>query len=168
MWVWSSDGLWLFESKRADNWRELNRSLQLFGLFDTTNVSASEDQTHMATEYLYTIIHFLMWVWSSDTLSLFGSKRGNSWSEPPRSLQLLALFDTYNASASEDQTHMGKWIIVYNYSDVMWVWSSDALTLFVSMMANNWRKLNRSLQLLALFDSNNQTASEEQTHMITE
>jgi hypothetical protein len=107
-------------------------------------------------------IHFLVWVWSSDTLSFFVSKRANNWREPPNSLQLLAVVDTKNESASEDQTHTRKWIFVYNYSVLMWVWSSDALSFFVSKRANNWRDSNLSLQLLALCDTKYESASEDQ------
>jgi hypothetical protein len=165
MWVWSSDALSLFVSKRTNNWRERGGSLQLLALFDTNNESASEDQTHMRKwifVYNYSVV---MWVWSSDALSLFVSKRAINWSESVGSLQLLALFDTKNESASEDQTHMRKWIIVYNYSIVMWVWSSDALSLFVPKGANKCREPLGSVQLLALFDGENESASEALTRM---
>jgi hypothetical protein len=94
MWVWSSDALSFFVSKGANNWRESHRSLQLLALCDTKWESASEDQTHMTTESLYRIIHFLMWVSFSDARSFFVSKSANNWREPGGSLQLLAVFDT--------------------------------------------------------------------------
>jgi hypothetical protein len=109
-----------------------------------------------------------MWVWSSDALSVFVSRSANKWREPGDSLQLLALFDRQNESASEDGTHMRKWIILYNYSVVMWVWSSDALSFFVSEKANNGKESNRCLQLWALFGTKNESAAEDQTHMTAE
>jgi hypothetical protein len=50
----------------------------------------------------------------------------------------------------------------------MWVWSSDALSLLVSNRPNNWSKLGGSLQLLAIFDTKNESASKDQTDMTTE
>jgi hypothetical protein len=168
MWVWSSDALSFFVSNRVNNWRERLESLQLLALLDTKNESASEDQTHMWKWIIVYNYSVLMWVWSSDALSFFVSNRANNWRKRVESLQLLALLDTKNENASEDQTHMRKWIIEYNYSVVMWVWSSDALSFFVSNRADNWRDCNRSLQLLPLFDTKNESASEDQTHMTTE
>jgi hypothetical protein len=165
MWLWSSDALSLFVLKRVNNWRERGDSLQLFGLLDANNESVSADQTRMTTEYLYTIIHLLMCVWSSHALSLIMSKRANNWREPHGSLQLLGHLDTNNDGACEDQTQMRKWIIVRNVSVVMWVWSSDALSLFVSKWANSWRERGVSLQVLALFDRNDGSACDDQTHM---
>jgi hypothetical protein len=165
--VWSSDALSLLVSKWANNRRERCGSLQLLSLFDANNESASEDQTHIrkwTIVYNYSIVK---WFSSSDALSLFVSKRDNNRRERFNSLQLLALFDTNNETASEDQTHMRKWIIVYNYSTVMWVSSSDAPSLFVSKTANNWGERFNSLQLPALFDTKHESASEDQTHMIT-
>jgi hypothetical protein len=168
MWVWSSDALSLFVWKLANNWREPHCSLQILALFDRNNESASDDQTHMRKWIIVYSYSVVMWVWSSDALSLFVSNRANSWRERFNCVQLLALFDINNETASEDQTHMRKWIIVYNYSVVMWVWSSYALSLFVSRRVNNWRQLKRYLHLLAVFHTKNGTASEDQTHMTTE
>jgi uncharacterized membrane protein YbhN (UPF0104 family) len=164
MWVLSSDPLSLFELKRANNWREWNRFLQLLALFDSNNESVSEDQTHRRKWIIVCNYSVVMWVWCSGGLLLFVSKRANNWRERFNSLQLLALFDTNNESASEDQTHRRKWIIVYSYSVVMWVLSSGALSLFVSKRANNCRERFNSLQLLALFDTNNESACEGRTH----
>jgi hypothetical protein len=168
MWLWSLHTLSFFVWKSADKWREPHTSLQLLALFDTKNESASQDQTHMTTVQLYRIVHFPMWVWSSDALSFFLSKRANNRGEPPGSLQLLALFDTKNDSASEDQTHIGKWTILYNCTVVMWVWSWDALSFFAPKRANNWRERFDSLQLFAVFDTKNESAHEYQTHTTTE
>jgi hypothetical protein len=168
MCVWSSHALSLIMSKRANNCREPHGSLQLLGHLDTNNDGACEDQTQMRKWIIVRNVSVVMWVWSSDALSLFVSKWANSWRERGVSLQVLALFDRNDGSACDDQTHMRKWIIIYNYSVVMKIWSSDALSLFKSKRADNWRELNRSFQLLALFDRNNESASEEQTHMTTE
>jgi hypothetical protein len=165
MWVWPSDALSLFVSQWANNWRPPHRSLPLLALFDTNSESASKDQTHMTKRIIVYNYSVVMWVWSSDAPSLFVSKRANNWRERLNSLQLLAVLDTNNESACEDQTHMTKWIIVYNYSVVMWVWSSDALSLFVSKSANNWWERFNSRQLLLLLDTNNESATEDQTHM---
>jgi hypothetical protein len=168
MWVWSSDALALYVSKRANNWRERGGSLQLLPLFDPNNESVSDDQTHMRKWIIVYRYSVAMWVWSSDALTLVVSKRPNNWRERFNSLQLSALFDSNNQSPSEDQTHMRKWIIVYNYSVVMWIWSSDARWLFESKRANNRRERFNSLQLLALFDTNNESASQDHIHMTTE
>jgi F0F1-type ATP synthase membrane subunit a len=168
MWVWSSDALSLFVSKRHSNWKERVGSLQLLALFDTNNEIASEDQTQIrrwTIPYNYSVV---MWVASSDVLSLFMSKRANNWRDRLNSLQLLALFDTINEIAAKHQTHKRKRTIVYNYSVVMWVCSSDALSLFLSKRANNWKERFNSLQLSALFDLNNESASEDQIFMTTE
>jgi hypothetical protein len=165
MWVWSSDALSFFVSKRGNNWREPCGSLQLLTLFDTKNENASKDQTHMWKWIIVCNYSVVVWVWYSDALLLFVSKRGNNWRESNRSRQLLALFGTKNGSASEDQTHMWKWIILYNYSVVMWLWSSDALSFLVTKRANTWRESTRSLQLLAIFDTKNETVSQDQSHM---
>jgi hypothetical protein len=106
MWGWSSDALSFFVLKSANNWSESYRFVQLLPLFGAMNGSACEDQTNMTTEYLYTIIHFLMWVWSWDALSFFVSKRVNNCRELRGSVQLLAVCDTNIESAAEDQTHM--------------------------------------------------------------
>jgi hypothetical protein len=168
MWVWSSGALSFFVSKRANKCREAPGCLQLLAFFDRRNESASEDQTHMRKWIIVYSYSVVMRVWSSDALSSFVSKRANKCREPPGSVQLLALFYRKNESASEALTRMRKWIIVYNYSVVMWVWSSGALSLFLSRSANNWRESHRFLQLLHLFDTKNECASEDQTHMTTE
>jgi hypothetical protein len=168
MWVWSSDALSLFVSKRAKNRRKRFSSLQLLALFDANSESVSEDQTHIRKWIIVYNYSVVIWVSSSDAPSLFVSKRANNWIELNRSLQLLALFDANNDSACDDQTHMSKWIIVYKYSVVMRVWSADTLSLFASRRPNNWRESPRSLQLLTLFNTNNESASEDQSHMTTE
>jgi hypothetical protein len=168
MGVWSSTALSSVVSKRANNWTERFDSLQLSALSDTTNGSASQDQTYVRKWIIVYNYSVVMWVWSSDVLSFFVSKRANKWSEPGGSLQLLALSDRKNESVSEDQTHLRKWIILHNYSVVMWVWSSDALSFFVSKKAYNGKESNRCLQLLALFDTKNESASEHQTRRTTE
>jgi hypothetical protein len=168
MWVWCWDALSFFVSETANNWSEPEGSLHLLALFDIKNESASENQTQMTKWIIVYNYSLVMWVWSSNALSFFVSKRANNWIEPGGPLQLLPLFDRQNESASEDHTHMRKWIILYNYSIVMWVWSSDALSFFVSQKANNGKESNRSLQLLALFDTKNESASEHQTRRTTE
>jgi type II secretory pathway component PulK len=50
----------------------------------------------------------------------------------------------------------------------MWGWSSDALSFFVSKKANNWRERFDFLQLLALFNTMNETASENLSYVTTE
>jgi hypothetical protein len=165
MWVWSSDAPSHFVSQRANNWRQRWDSLQLSALFNTKNESASEDQTHMRKWIIIYNYSVVMWVWSSDALPFFVLKRANNWREPGGSVQLLTLFDTKNESASEDQTHMRKWIIIYNYSLVMWVWSLDAISFFVSQRANTWRQRWDSLQLSALVNTKNESGSEDQTQM---
>jgi hypothetical protein len=50
----------------------------------------------------------------------------------------------------------------------MSVWSSDAPSFIVSNRPDNWRESNRSPQLLALFDTKNESASDDETQMTTE
>jgi hypothetical protein len=50
----------------------------------------------------------------------------------------------------------------------MWLWSSVALSFFVSKRTNNWREPHDFLQLLALFDTKNESVPEDGTHMTTE
>jgi hypothetical protein len=127
---WFSDTLSLFASKTSNNSRQPGGSVQLLALFESKNQTVSQDQSDMTTEKLWKIIHFLMWLWSPDTLSFFVSKTANNWREPPSSIPLLALFETKNKKVFEDQSHMKNWIILYNFSVVMSLWYSDALSFF--------------------------------------
>jgi hypothetical protein len=161
MWVGSSDALSFFMSKRANNWIEACGCLQLFAFFDPKNERASEDETHISKRIIVYNYSVAMWLWTFDALSFFVSKSANNWRERSDFLQLLAVFDTKNESATEDQTHVGKRIVVCNYSVVMWVWSSVALSFFLSKRADNWTEACGSLQLLAFFDTKNENASED-------
>jgi hypothetical protein len=167
MWVTSWDAPSLFVSKKANNWRESNWFSSVISPLrhnEWKYIWVSNSHEEWIIVYNYSVV---MWVWSSDALSFFVSKRANSWREPPGSRPLLALCDTKNESASENQTDIRKWIIAYNYSVVMWVQSSDALWLFVSRRANNWKEPHGSIQLLALCDTMNESVSEGRTHMRT-
>jgi hypothetical protein len=168
MWVWSSDAVSFFLSKKVNNWSEPPGSLQLLALFDTKKESASEDQTHMRKWIILYNYSAVMWVWSPDAPSFFVSKTANNWRQSNRSLQLLALFDKTDESAVEDQTPNRKWIIVYNYSVALRVWYSDELSFFVPKRAHNWRQRFDSFPLLAFFDTKTESASEDQTHNTTE
>jgi hypothetical protein len=168
VWVWSWDALSVFVSERANSWREAGGFLQLLSILDTKNESASEDQSQMRKWIIVYNYLVFMWVSSSDALSFCVSKMADKWRESNRSLQLLALFHTNNESASDEQTDMRRWIILYNYSDVMWVWSGDAFSFFVLKRVNNWREGLNSLHLLALSDTENDSASQDQTQMTAE
>jgi hypothetical protein len=168
MWLCSWDVVSFFVSKRVDNCWEPPGSLQLIALFGTKNESASEDETHMRKWIILYNYSVVMWVCSSYALSFFVSKRVDNCREPPGSLQLIALFDTKNDRASDDQTHMRTELFYTNIHFLMWVCCSDALSFFVPKRGNNWRESNRCLQLLTLFDRKNETVSEDQTQMTTE
>jgi hypothetical protein len=166
--LWSSNILSFFVSKWANNWRKGFDPLQLLPLFEAKNETAFQDQSQMRK--WITVINYsvVMPLWSSDTLSVFVSNRTNMWRKPGGSLQLLALFETKKHRASEDHNHMRKWITIFSYTVVMWLWSSDTLSGFVSKRPNTWREPPGSLQLLALFETNNERVSQDQRHMTIE
>jgi hypothetical protein len=168
MWLWSWDTVSLFILKRTNNGRGLSGSLQLLAVFERKNEKVFEDRTPMWKWIIVYIYSVGMSLWSWDNLWFFDSKRANNWREPPGCLLLLDVVETNNERVAEDQRLMRKWIIVYKYSVVMWLSSSDALWFFASKRANNGRASNGSIPLLAHFEIKNERASVDQSDMTTE
>jgi hypothetical protein len=168
MWLLSGDMVSCFVSERANNWREQFDALQLLALFKSKNERASDDQCHLRTWIIVYNYSVVMSLWFGDTVSFFVSTMVYNGMASNPSLQLLAVCETMNEWVSEDESHMMSWIILYNYSIVTWLRSSDILSLFVLKRANKWRERLDALQLLAVFETKNKGSSANISDMTTE